>query len=264
MPELTAAQFADLRALRDYGAALGADLVIIGAIAYQVHFPGELRHTGDIDFAVALDLNEFAELERRLRRDGWNQFTNREHRWRSTRGTIMDLLPAGPKLREAKQITWPKSQFRMSLVGFEHVFTNTLPVEFAPDLMLKVISPTALMLLKIVAFMDDPQRRVKDLDDIRGLLTQYEADSERVFSDVVIDTGLADFGLVPAFLLGIDLKALCTPEDAAIVNAFLAAMNENNPAWMSFVRARGVGDHVEEDARAQLDTFRKGFDQISQ
>jgi hypothetical protein len=91
MPELTAAQIADRRALRDYCAELGADLVIIGAIAYQVHFPGEPRHTGDIDFAVALDLNEFAELERRLRRDGWNQFAKREHRWRSTRGTIMDL-----------------------------------------------------------------------------------------------------------------------------------------------------------------------------
>jgi predicted nucleotidyltransferase len=47
-----------------------------------------------------------------------------------------------------------------------------------------VISSTALMLLKIVAFMDDQQRRVKDLDDIRGLLVQYEADSERLFSDV--------------------------------------------------------------------------------
>ena len=66
------------------------------------------------------------------------------------------LLPAGPKLREAKEITWPESQFTMSLVGFEHVFTNAQPVEFAPDLMLKVISPTALMLLKIVAFVDDP------------------------------------------------------------------------------------------------------------
>ena len=165
----------------------------------------------------------------------------------------MDLLPAGPKLREAKQVTWPKSQFTMSLVGFDHVFTDAQPVQFSADLTLKVISSTALMLLKIVAFMDDPQRRVKDLDDIRGLLTQYESDSERLFSDVVIDAGLADFGLAPAFLLGIDLKALCTPEEAAIVNAFLAAMNENNPAWMSFVRARGVGDPVEEDARAQLD-----------
>jgi hypothetical protein len=33
------------------------------AIAYQVHFPAESWHTGDIDFAVALDLDEFADLE---------------------------------------------------------------------------------------------------------------------------------------------------------------------------------------------------------
>src|SRR5271169_2232803 len=229
MPDLTAAQIADLRALRDHCAALGADLVIIGAIAYPVHFPGELRHTGDIDFAVALDLNEFAELERRLQLDGWIQFANREHRWRSAQGTIMDLLPAGPKLREAKQVTWPISQFTMSLVGFEHVFTGAQPVEFSPDLTLRVISSTALMLLKIVAFMDDPQRRVKDLDDIQGLLTQYEADSERIFSDVVIDAGLADFGLAPAFLMGLDLRALCADDDAQIVYTFLEAMNEANP-----------------------------------
>jgi predicted nucleotidyltransferase len=50
----------------------------------------------------------------------------------------------------------------MSLVGFDHVFTTAQPVPFAPDLTLKVISSTALMLLKIVAFMDDRQRRVKD------------------------------------------------------------------------------------------------------
>lgn len=76
MPELTAGQIADLPMLRDHCVALAADLVMIGAIAYQVHFPGELRHTGDIDFAVALDLNEFAELERRLQADGWIRFAN--------------------------------------------------------------------------------------------------------------------------------------------------------------------------------------------
>lgn len=115
------------------------------------------------------------------------------------------------------------------------------------------------MLLKIVAVMDDPRRRVKDLDEVRGLLTQYEADSERLFSDVVIDAGLADFGLATAFLLGIDLRGLCTTEEAEIVNAFLAAMNENNPGWLSFVRAGGAGDHLEEDARAQLVAFEWGF-----
>jgi predicted nucleotidyltransferase len=56
----------------------------------------------------------------------------------------------------------------MSLVLFDHVFTTAQPVPFAPDLTLKVISSTTLMLLKIVAYMDDPQRRAKDLKDIRG------------------------------------------------------------------------------------------------
>ena len=129
----------------------------------------------------------------------------------------------------------------MSLVGFDHEFATAQPVQLAPDLTLKVISSTALMLLKIVAFMDDPQRRVKDLDDIRGLLLQYEADSERIFSDVVIDAALQDFGLAPAFLMGLDLRALCADDDAQIVYTFLDAMNEVNPAWMAFVRARGVG-----------------------
>jgi predicted nucleotidyltransferase len=167
MPELTAGQIADLRALRDHCLALGADPVIIAAIAHQVHFPGELRHTGDIDSAVGLDLDEFAELERSLQTDGWIRFANREHRWRSAQGTFMDLHPAGPKLRAAKQVTW-RQPVHMSLVRFEHVFTDAQPVEFSPDLTLNVISSTALMLLKIVAFMDDPLRRVKDLDDIPG------------------------------------------------------------------------------------------------
>jgi predicted nucleotidyltransferase len=260
MPELTDNQIADVRVLQNHCGALGAELVVIGAIAYQVHFPAESRHTVDIDFAVALDLDEFAELERRLLADGWVQSANREHRWRSAQGTILDLIPAGRKLRKAKQITWPVSQFTMSLVGFDHVFATAEAVQLAPDLTLKVISSTALMLLKIVAFMDDPQRRAKDLDDIRGLLVQYEADSDRVFSDVVLDAALEDYGLAPAFLLGLDLRALCTNDEVAIVRAFLDAMDEDDPAWMSFVRARGVGDHVEDDARAQLDVFRQGFD----
>ena len=94
MPELTENQITDLRVLQDHCRSLAADLVIIGAIAYQVHFPREDRHTGDIDFAVALDLDEFTALERQLLADRWIYFANPEHRWRSPRGTILDLLPA--------------------------------------------------------------------------------------------------------------------------------------------------------------------------
>jgi hypothetical protein len=76
----------------------------------------------------------------------------------------------------------------------------------------------------------------------------------------VIDADLEDYGLAPAFLMGLDLRALCKEEETRIVHGFLAEMNEEHPAWMAFVPARGVGDHVEEDARKQLDTFRRGFE----
>jgi len=148
----------------------------------------------------------------------------------------------------------------MSLVGFDHVFETAQLVPFAPDLTLKGIPSTTLMLLKIVAYMVDQQRRAKDLEDIRCLLAEYDADSERVFSDIVIDAELEDYGLAPAFLIGLDLRALCNQKEVQLVHSFFDTMTEDNPTWMIFVRARGVGDHVEEDARMQLEAFRLRFD----
>lgn len=173
MVELTATQIADLHELQRLCRELKTEFVIIGAIAYQYHFPREERHTVDIDSAVALDLEDFAELERRLLAKGWTRAPNREHRWCSARGTLFDQIPAGIELRKAKQVTWPESQFAMSLVGFDHVFADADEVELAPGLTLNVIPPDVLMLLKIVAFLDDPQRREKDLFDIRSMLASY-------------------------------------------------------------------------------------------
>lgn len=260
MPELTEGQISDLRTLKQHCDELKADLVVIGAIAYQVHFPGENRHTGDVDFAVALDLDDFAKLEQRLREGKWIRMANLEHRWRSPQGTLLDLIPAGPTLRAEKKITWPDSGMTMSLVGFKHVFSKSEPTEVAKDLTLKVIPPVVLMLLKVVAFMDDPGRRAKDLEDIRGLLHSYESNNqERIFSDEVIEANLEDYNLAPALLLGSDLQHLSDEEETAVVNEFLQALEEKPPRWMAFVRARGMGDSLEEDARAQIETFKSGF-----
>jgi hypothetical protein len=176
MPELTENQIADLRALQDHCRSLGADLVIIGLLPIRC-----ISRDKTVTRATSILLSLWTSTNSQNWNGGfwltkWIRLANREPRWRSPRGTILDLLPAGPKLREAKQVLWPASQFRMSLVGFDHVFETAQPVPFAPDLTLKVIPSTTLMLLKIVAFMDDQQRRAKDLEDIRGLLAEYEAD----------------------------------------------------------------------------------------
>ena len=260
MVELTKEQIADLHQLQQFCTELKTDLVIIGAIAYQYHFPQEDRHTGDIDSAVALDLTDFAELEKRLQAAKWTRTPNREHRWRSPLGTLLDLIPAGIELRKVKQVTWPASQFTMSLVGFDHVFSDAEAVELAPGLTLKVIPAVVLMLLKIVAFLDDQQRRAKDLLDIRSILGLYEDNSERIFSDVVLDASLTDVSLANAFLVGVDLRVLCTMDELAVVHEFVKTIrDEARPAWPAFVRAARATQRDEDLARAQVDAFDAGF-----
>ena len=50
----------------------------------------------------------------------------------------------------------------MDLTGFEHVFKDAVVVDFAEDFSVKAIPLTVLMLLKIVAYLENPYRRAKD------------------------------------------------------------------------------------------------------
>jgi predicted nucleotidyltransferase len=58
-------------------------------------------------------------------------------------------------------VTWLKAQMRMSVVGFEHVFAEAVEKELAPETVMKVAPLHVLALLKIVAYMDDPNGRAK-------------------------------------------------------------------------------------------------------
>lgn len=144
MLELSQQQIDDLIELQRLCAEVNTEPVIIGAIAYQIHFPCEDRHTSDIDAAVALDMDDFEALSKRLAQSGWSRIY--EHRWRSKRGTFLDLIPAGKRLREARQVTWSNG-ITMSLVGFDLVFSKAQVVRLADDLALQVIPPALLMLL---------------------------------------------------------------------------------------------------------------------
>jgi predicted nucleotidyltransferase len=261
MITLSQDQMDDLRELQEHCAQLSTEFVIIGAIAYQYNFPDEGRHTGDIDIALALDLPDFGEMDKRLKAGGWIRDPRREHRRRSRRGSFVDLLPAGHELRKAGHITWPESGFTMSLVGFNHVFSEALEVEVAPQLIVKVVPAPVLMLLKIVAFMDDHYRREKDLSDIRSVLALYQADDERVYSDAVLEARLEDIDLASAYLIGWDLGSLCTMEELAVVNRFIAAVSAGGGAAPAmFVRAATrASRRNEHSGQAEILAFTKGL-----
>ncbi len=173
---------------------------------------------------------------------------------------MLDIIPAGMQLRRAGQITWPASDMVMSLVGFEHVFESAIDMP-ALGTDSRVVPPVVLALLKVVAFMDDPQGRVKDLSDLRELLTLYEADTDRVFSDEVFAADLADVNLSSAFLLGLDLKRLVSERERLLVERFLRLISDEvKREFSEFVRAASLFSARDEDtARKQLAAFSTGF-----
>ncbi len=250
---LTPDQTADLAAIGNICAELRADLVVIGATSLLVTFGDIGRFTRDVDLTVALDLDEFARLTDRLLAAGWMRASGLEHRWVAPHRTVIDLLPAGPGLRSAGSIEWPVSQFAMSLAGFEHVFANAVDLPLASGSHIRVTPPIVTVLLKIIAYTEDPHRRAKDLEDIRLVLSRYEAESDRLFSDVVFDAELPDFSLANAFVLGLDLRRLATTDEAMYINKFLARL-----------LSRDEEDIAPDDLAArvlygQLGAFKRGF-----
>jgi predicted nucleotidyltransferase len=244
---------ADLMAINEICAELEAALVLIGAMSLIVSMDDIGRFTRDVDLTVALDLDEFALLTDRLTAAGWTRVPRLERRWIAPRKTIVDLLPAGPKLRSAGSIEWPLSQFAMSLAGFDHVFANAVDLPLTNGAHIRVAPPIVTVLLKMIAYTEDPHRRAKDLADIRRVLGRYEADSDRLFSDTVFDGELPDFSEANAFLLGVDLRALATQDEAAYIERFLGHFLLQDEGELD------ADDFAEREFRGRLHAFEKGF-----
>lgn len=107
-------------------------------------------------------------------------------------------------------------------------FTRALPMSFAEGVRYRVAPPPVIALLKIIAFMDDQHRRKKDLIHLTELFRRYEAASDRIFSNEVFAAELEDIGYANAFLLGMDVGAIVTDEEAGIVSAFIQVQSISN------------------------------------
>jgi predicted nucleotidyltransferase len=142
----------------------------------------------------------------------------------------------------------------MSLAGFDHVFASAVEVKLTGGTAIRVAPPIVTALLKIIAWVDDPYRRAKDLQDIRIVLRRYEQDSDRLFSDAVLDAELPDFEFANAFLLGLDMRALATGDEARFVDQFLRRLLARDEEGRDDESDFGV-----KSFRGQINAFRKGF-----
>lgn len=173
-------------------------------------------------------------------------------------GARIDLLPIGEQARRTGYVRWPKAEMRMSVVGFEHAFAEAVEKELSPETVMKVAPLRVLALLKIVAYMDDPNGRSKDLEDLGRLMEQYELEGERRFGDEVFEVG-GDFESAGAFLLGLDVGWLCTGSEAQIVGNLIALLQDDSQPAQRLLGRRQIEESAVEERQKRTEAFAAGF-----
>ena len=263
MIPFTDAQIAALRSLSALWPRTAWCMIGASALACQLDL--SWRQTGDIDLILAVDLDAFpAGLDKLA---GWSRHQTREHEWHGPGRVQVDLLPAGAGLLRQGRITW-QSGHQMSLLGMRHAMAHAVPVRFASDLSVRVAPLRVIALLKMVAYLERPHERERDLEDIGQILEDYvPADDPRRFGDEVPET--IAFECRPAFLLGRDLAPLLDESERAVTGRFIERLRGvGTDTTRSRIKQKGpdrwrVGD-VDSDAQldAVVDAFQAGLDSI--
>ena len=171
-----------LAAIDSHAGASSTAYFLIGAAARDIIFSGLYnipsgRTTFDIDLAVQLaSWDEYHQLFARLIESGdFHPDKRMSHRLIHKEGTPVDIVPFG-EIAEAQVLHWPpEGSISMSVLAFKEAHEHSLVVRLRshPPLDVHVCAPSALALLKLLAWADQPHSRGKDAVDLQLLLSRY-------------------------------------------------------------------------------------------
>ena len=255
----TPGQVAALRNLRELWP--DTPFVLVGASALGCFLDFRWRATNDIDISVSIEVYELPAGLDRL--PGWAADPRAEHRWLAPEDVKVDILPAGPKLRRAGTLRWPRTGNEMSLLGQRLAFEQARDVQVASDLCIRVAPVPVVSVLKMVAYQDQPQARTRDLEDLAHIFDGYvPAEDQRRYSDEVPEAGI-EFEVISAYLLGRDIGALVNSEERAAVASFTAKVRDENDPHAAQARMANVAPvswrRDPEALLARLDAFERGL-----
>ena len=204
---------------------LGVPILLCGAFARDVlfwHMHGihTRRKTMDVDISVQVqDWDTFNGLGETLRQSGFTN-PNEHHPEKfvdSETGQEMDLLPFGELAEDGKKIIWPQDDSYWSIVGLQDAFEHALHLEVHSNKQarhLALITVPSLVMLKIVAVHDRPEKRYKkDGADIGFVIENYLdiGNTNRLKTsphDDIMAKADSDLDLATAMLLGRDIAQL--------------------------------------------------------
>ena len=148
----------------------------------------------------------------------------------------------------------------MSATGLRAAFADAVRVQVVEDAWVRVASPAALVVLKMTAFLDRPERE-SDLADLAHLMDAVVGDDDpERWSDAVLDLDL-DYDSVGPYLLGRRVGALANAEERVAVMRFLGKLEDPADRSASLTRMQRAGPiawRAEGVSRARLRAFSMG------
>lgn len=168
-----------LESLQQAFTVLQIDFYLIGAVARDIWYSKlgrPTRRTKDIDFAVYVGTRDEYEAVRQYLKDkmGYQKIGENEFVLLSPHGTQVDILPFGGIEFDGQVIFEGKGLTDIRMNGLQEVFeTGTEPVTPETGQEFRIASLAAIVLLKLIAYDDRPERRLKDARDIANIFENY-------------------------------------------------------------------------------------------
>lgn len=234
-------------------------VVLIGASALAVHLP-LMRPTNDVDIVVLIDASD---AEHRLSADGWEQDRKARHRWRYG-NEIADVLAITDASLAAGYVQFSNDEKALSIIGFDVALRDAeLHMIGGLETEVHVASLPSLVLLKIVAWLDRPEEREKDLADLWLILVSRLSDDDDLrWPEEPSPISSRPHDEQSPYLVGGELRQVCGASHAVIVETFFARLlGENDHALLTLLRI--TRQHSEDDyerVRQLLEVFRAGFE----
>lgn len=255
---LTPAQSSALSAL--CAGLAGTRLVLIGAAALGYHVPLS-RLTADVDLALVVDPARFDALLGPL---GWRRDVRVRQRWYGPDDVVADILPASADVLRAGVVRFDDDTREMSVLGFDLALAHASAVSLEGSAVtVDVASLPALVVLKIVSWLDRPSDRAKDLSDLARVLEHALGDDDERRWDPeqpVYASGLEheDQG---AFFVGHALAQIMGAPHREKIEEFLARVGDPDGAGFALMlrEARYGGEDPEAKLARRLAAFRTGL-----
>ena len=253
---------------------LGIYYYLIGASARDVYLykagVEPKRLTGDVYFAIMIpDMEKYSIVAATLEGNGFQKDPKIPHSFIfESCGTRIDVLPYGEVEKEG-MINFKEGLTEMSVLGYKEVGIDPelFEHELTEGLSIPVASLHGLVILKLVAWHENPAGRLKDLEDVKILLYAaweiYEGEIYQKNSPHldVFDEKDFQIPIAAARVMGRKMKPVLDQNEELkkLITGLFDQEQQNDPGPLTRHREM-IGNQTVGEVKEIVNALRKGID----